>query len=110
MSDGHDRYTYKITWSEDDREYVGLCIEFAGLSWLAKSPEAALRGIRKVVAEVVMEMKANGETPPTPLSGRSFSGKFIVRIPPHVHRDLAIQAAEEHVSLNRIVSAKLSGE
>jgi predicted HicB family RNase H-like nuclease len=110
MSDGHDRYSYKITWSEDDQEYVGLCIEFASLSWLAKSPEAALRGVRKVVAEVVADMKANGETPPTPLSGRSFSGKFIVRIPPHVHRELAIQAAEEHVSLNRIVSAKLSGE
>ena len=105
-----DRYTYKITWSEDDQEYVGLCLEFPSLSWLAKSPEAALREIRKVVAAAVADMRTNGESPPTPMAGRSFSGKFIVRIPPHVHRELALKAAEEHVSLNRIVSAKLSSE
>lgn len=33
-----DKYTYQITWSEEDSEYVGLCAEFPGLSWLAKSP------------------------------------------------------------------------
>ena len=30
----NDRYTYRITWSEDDHEYAGLCIEFPSLSWL----------------------------------------------------------------------------
>jgi hypothetical protein len=24
----HDHYTYRVTWSEDDQEYVGLCAEF----------------------------------------------------------------------------------
>jgi len=103
-----DRYTYRITWSEDDHEYIGLCLEFPGLSWLAKDPGAALRGIRKVVEEAVHDMQNNGEAPPAPISGKSFSGKFIVRIPPKVHRSLAIQAAEEGISLNRLVSAKLS--
>ena len=41
-----DHYTYRVTWSADDGEYVGLCAEFPSLSWLAKTPEAALRGIR----------------------------------------------------------------
>jgi hypothetical protein len=48
MSLKNDRYTYRVTWSEDDNEYVGLCAEFPSLSWLAKTPEAALKGIRKV--------------------------------------------------------------
>jgi predicted HicB family RNase H-like nuclease len=108
MSPKDDRFTYRITWSEEDQEHVGLCLEFPGLSWLAKTPEAALRGVRKVVAEVIADMEKTGESIPSPLAGRSYSGKFIVRIPPHVHRDLAMKAAEEHVSLNRIVSAKLS--
>ncbi len=56
----NDRYTYRVTWSEEDNEYVGLCAEFPSLSWLASSPEAALRGIRKVVAEVVADLEANG--------------------------------------------------
>jgi len=107
MSLQDDRYTYRVTWSEDDQEYVGLCVEFPSLSWLAKSPEAALQGIRKIVNDVVTDMRDNGETPPSPLSGKSFSGRFIVRLPPEVHRDLAIKAAEEGISLNRLISSKL---
>ena len=104
----NDRYTYRVTWSEDDNEYVGLCVEFPSLSWLALSPEAALKGIRKLVADVVKDMDASGETVPGPLACRSYSGKFMVRLPPEVHRKLAVQAAESGISLNRIASSKLS--
>lgn len=103
-----DRYTYKIIWSEEDKEYVGLCVEFPGLSWLAGKAELALKGIREVVEDVINDMKESGESPPDPLSCRKFSGKFVVRIPPNVHRRLAIQAAEEGISLNRLVSEKLT--
>ena len=108
MSLQNDRYTYRVTWSEDDQEHVGLCVEFPSLSWLAKSPEAALQGIRKIINDAITDMRNNGETPPSPLSGKSFSGRFIVRLPPEVHRDLAIKAAEEGISLNRLISSKLS--
>jgi predicted HicB family RNase H-like nuclease len=104
----NDRYTYRVTWSEEDREYVGLCAEFPSLSWLASSHEAALRGIRAVVADAVQDMRANGEIVPEPLSSRQFSGKFLVRVPPEIHRCLAVEAAEAGVSLNRLASAKLS--
>lgn len=103
-----DRYTYRVTWSEEDREYVGLCAEFPSLSWLEATPEAALSGIRALVGEVVLDLKRGQEPIPEPLSTRAFSGKFIVRIPPEVHRSLAIQAAESGVSLNRLVSSKLA--
>lgn len=53
-------------------------------------------------------MEANDESVPEPLSSRRYSGKFVVRVPPEVHRRLAIEAAEENISLNRLVSAKLS--
>ena len=105
-----DRYTYRITWSEEDKDYAGLCIEFPSLSWLAESPESALEGIRQVVEDVIKDMKTNGESPPEPLSCRKFSGKFVVRIPPNLHQNLATQAAEQGISLNRLVSAKLSQE
>ena len=103
-----DRYTYRITWSEADGEYVGLCAEFPSLSWLAGSPEAALKGIRNLIGEVIADLKDSGEEPPQPLSTRSFSGRFVVRIPCEIHRNLTIKAAEEGISLNRLVSAKLS--
>ena len=104
----NDRYTYRVTWSEEDQEYVGLCAEFPGLSWLAGAQEAALRGIRSVVKDVVADMKKQRESIPEPLSTRDFSGKFIVRVPPDVHRRLAMEAAESGVSLNRLVSSKLT--
>ncbi|MBN1515615.1 type II toxin-antitoxin system HicB family antitoxin [Candidatus Sumerlaeota bacterium] len=103
-----DKYTYRVTWSEDDGEYIGLCAEFPSLSWLAKRPETALRGIRKVVADVIDDMRANGESIPEPIVSRRYSGKFVVRVPPEVHRRLALQAAETGISLNRLASSKLS--
>ena len=104
----NDRYTYRVTWSEDDNEYVGLCAEFSSLSWLSGTPEAALKGIRKLVAEIIADMKSNDETIPEPIACRQYSGKFMVRVPPDVHRNLAIRAAESGISLNRVVSSKLS--
>jgi predicted HicB family RNase H-like nuclease len=102
-----DHYSYRITWSSEDEEYVGLCAEFPSLSWLAASPEAALTGIRQLVAEVVADLTQIGEPVPAPLAGRNYSGKFMVRIPPEVHRRLTIEAAEAGVSLNRLVNARL---
>jgi len=104
----NDKYTYRVTWSEDDNEYAGLCAEFPSLSWLADTPEKALKGIRKVVADILLDMGKNDEPIPEPIASKHFSGKFMVRVPPDVHRKLAIQAAESGVSLNRIASSKLS--
>ncbi len=107
MTQKNDRYTYRVTWSEEDSEHVGLCIEFPSLSWLAKTPEAALRGIRRIVAEVVADLEAQGEDIPQPIALKRFSGRFMVRLPSELHRRLALQAAEAGVSLNRLASAKL---
>ena len=103
-----DKYTYRVTWSEEDEEFVGLCAEFPKLSWLATGPEEALSGIRSVVKDCVEDMVSNEEAIPKPIATRKYSGKFMVRVPPEVHRNLAMQAAESGVSLNRIASAKLA--
>ena len=103
-----DHYTYRVTWSPEDGEHVGLCAEFPSLSWLAATPDAALKGIRRIVAQSVEDMRNSGEDIPQPLAEKHYSGQFRVRIPPEVHRALATQAAEQGVSLNRLASAKLA--
>ena len=103
-----DKYTYRVTWSEEDVEFVGLCAEFPKLSWLAKSPEHALQGIRLVVNDCIEDMVNHGEAIPAPIATRKYSGKFMVRVPPEVHRHLVLEAAESGVSLNRIISARLA--
>jgi predicted HicB family RNase H-like nuclease len=107
-NDNRDKYTYRVTWSEEDSEYVGLCAEFPSLSWLAQTSEAALKGVSALVQEVAADMRTNGESVPEPLATKHFSGKFMIRVPPEVHRQLSIEALEAGVSLNRLASAKLS--
>ncbi len=103
-----NHYTYRVTWSQEDSEHVGLCAEFSSLSWLAPTPEKALAGIRRLVSEVVTDLQSTGEPIPDPLSERQYSGRFMVRVPALVHRALATEAAEQGVSINRLVSAKLA--
>jgi predicted HicB family RNase H-like nuclease len=103
-----DHFTYRVSWSEEDGEYVGTCAEFPSLSHLDADQDAALRGIRALVADVVADMRASGEAVPEPLAERTYSGKFQTRIPSELHRMLAIEAAEVGVSLNRLVSLRLA--
>jgi predicted HicB family RNase H-like nuclease len=102
-----DRYTYRVIWSEDDQEFVGLCAEFPSLSWLNAEREDALRGIVKLVRDTVADFDDDEEAP-LPLTERAYSGELRIRIPPAVHQRLAIEAAERGTSLNKIIVQKLS--
>jgi predicted HicB family RNase H-like nuclease len=103
-----DHYTYRLSWSDEDQEYVATCVEFPSLSHLAADPVQALQGIRELVQDVVTEMRANSEVAPTPFADEHYSGNFQVRVPPELHRRLVIEAAEAHVSLNRLASFRLA--
>ncbi|HAL92130.1 MAG TPA: toxin-antitoxin system HicB family antitoxin [Verrucomicrobia bacterium] len=103
----NDYYTYRVTWSAEDNEYVGLCSEFPSLSWLADTHDQALQGIRELIAEVVEDMRINNEVAPEPIATKRFSGKFMVRVSPDLHRQLTLEAAESGISLNRLASDKL---
>jgi len=54
-------YTYKVIWSPEDNEFVGLCADFPSLSYLDEDQETALHGIINLVKDIVADMKANGE-------------------------------------------------
>ena len=93
-----DHYTFRITWSPEDGEHLGLCAELP-----------SLLGIRKLAGNVLAYMRASGKSPPKPLADRTYSGQNVVRVPPKTHRDLVIKVAEQGVRLNRLVSAQLAG-
>lgn len=102
------KYTYRVIWSEEDHEYVGLCAELPSLSHLARSQAKALNGIVELVTDVLRDMARTKEPAPPPLSIQEFKGKIAVRVPPQLHRELATAAAEQGVSLNRLISQKLA--
>jgi predicted HicB family RNase H-like nuclease len=102
------RYTYRVEWSEEDGEFVATCAEFSSLSWLAESPVAAINGIIVLVHDVAAGLRREHQPIPEPLSGRSYSGRFIVRTTPALHARLVREAAEQHVSLNQLAAQKLA--
>ena len=64
-------YTYRVFWSEEDEECVGLCVEFPGLSWLDENQQTAFSGIIELVQTCINDLEVNNEPPPTPLSKNS---------------------------------------
>ena len=74
-----DHYTYRLSWSAEDQEHVATCAEFPGLSWLEEDEIEALRGIMKLVREVVEDLRANGEPVPEPLADKEFTSRSVSR-------------------------------
>jgi predicted RNase H-like HicB family nuclease len=74
----HDKYGYRVMWSEEDQKYVGLVAKFPSISWLSKSQDGAFKGIRTLTKEIIADMKQQGEPVPEPLASKSFSGKFMI--------------------------------
>ncbi|MBB1078217.1 antitoxin HicB [Rhodoferax sp. 4810] len=65
-------YIYQITWSPEDDAYLGRCVEFPALSWLASTPEEALLGIRQVIADVIADLEINAESIPEPVDKKHY--------------------------------------
>ncbi|MGH1505501.1 MAG: type II toxin-antitoxin system HicB family antitoxin [Acidimicrobiales bacterium] len=103
-----ERYTYRVSWSSEDGEHLATVAEFPSLSWLDEGPSEALKGLVRLVGDVVADLERSGEPVPEPYAERRYSGRFNIRIPESLHRELALSAAEEGVSLNRFVSDRLA--
>lgn len=101
-------YTYRVTWSAEDGEFLASCAEFPSVSWLASSQMGALQGLEDLIRDVMADMADQGERVPQPIADRSYSGKFNLRVGESLHRDLAIHAAEDGMSLNQYVLRMLT--
>jgi hypothetical protein len=75
-------YTYRVIWSEDDGEFLGLCAEFPSLSHLDQSQAEAVASITQLVADSASDMQVSRETQPQPIADRPYSGRFQVRVTP----------------------------
>ncbi|MDN5796944.1 MAG: type II toxin-antitoxin system HicB family antitoxin [Intrasporangium sp.] len=103
-------YTYRVAWLAEDGEFVATVAEFPSLSWLAPTQFEALDGLESVLADVIVDIQEQGEDVPEPISERSFSGKFNLRLGEKLHREVALRAAEENLSLNQWVVRKLMAD
>ena len=64
-----DHYTYRVEWSHEDNEWIGLCTELPSLSWLDPDKAKALAGITRLVRSILDE-RADGNDPAAVALGR----------------------------------------
>lgn len=104
-----ERYAYTVVWSDEDVAFVARVAEFPSLAAHGKTAIGALREIQGVVEAVIDDLMESGEQVPAPLSQQKYSGKLNVRMPRYLHQRLALEAAQQGVSLNHFITLKLEG-
>lgn len=102
------QYRYSVQWSPEDQEFVATVLEFPSLSWLDEDQFEALRGVERLVSDVIDELTQSGEPVPQPIATQSFSGRLNLRVPPELHRKLAIEAANQGMPLNKYATERLT--
>lgn len=101
------RYSYRVSWSQEDEAFVGTVAEFPGLSFVGDSQTEALHGIVSTVEDALAILSEEGRTPPVPFGERRYSGHLSLRIAPEQHQRIAIEAAEAHVSVNKLIASRI---
>jgi len=106
-----DRYLKLVEWSEEDQCYVGSAPPLIGACCHGHDEAAVYRKLCKIVEEWVAIHAQEGRKLPDPIvpASKEFSGRFVVRIDPGVHKALAIQSLKAGKSLNAYVAEKLAG-
>jgi len=95
-----DRYLKIVEWSEEDQCYVGTCPGLF-LGGVHGDDEAAVYQELCAVVEEWIEVQAtDGEPLPAATAQKEYSGKFVLRIDPALHKALAINALRAGESLN----------
>ena len=67
----------------------------------------AFKEIKFVVSEALEWLIEEKKEVPMSLGLKKFKGKLTLRIPPEIHRNLAIKSAEEGVSVNQYILGRL---
>lgn len=100
-----DRYLYQVGWSAEDDCYVAHCAELPSISGHGETQERALSEAETAARLAVEWMEQEKETIPQPFGNREFSGTLSLRIPPESHRQVAVNAAIQGVSINQFLTS-----
>ncbi|HEY5911865.1 MAG TPA: toxin-antitoxin system HicB family antitoxin [Verrucomicrobiae bacterium] len=94
------RYAKFVEWSDEDKCFIGRCPELM-LGGVHGSDEAKVYGeLCTAVEEMVELIHGDGRKMPSALGKKEFSGRFVLRVEPALHRRLAAKALAAGESLN----------
>ena len=93
---------------DDDAEWVAHFIELPNVSAYGDSAEEALSELKTAWEAMKTSYHKHQEPVPVAPSQKEYSGHFNVRLDKRLHKLLAIEASSVGVSLNSLVSQKLT--
>jgi antitoxin HicB len=91
-----------------DGSFFARVVEFPGCMTEGETYQEAFENLEDAITGWVDVHLQDGDPIPEPLTAEEYSGKFLVRMPNTLHRDLARRAELEDVSLNQYVLMALS--
>ncbi len=94
------RYTKMVEWSDEDQCFIGRCPEIMGGGVHGQDEAKVYAELCQAVEEMIELIHADGQELPELLSAKKFSGKFVLRVEPALHRRLAAKALAAGESLN----------
>ncbi len=94
------RYAKFVEWSDEDRCFIGRCPELALGGVHGRDEAKVYAELCEVVEEWIETLHEDDSPLPEPLAVKSFSGKFVLRVEPAIHRRLAAKALAAGESLN----------
>jgi len=105
-----DRYPVEIFWSDEDEGFIAIAPDLPGCSAFGHTEDEALGELRHAVSAWREAALTAGNPMPAPSNhhANEYSGKFVVRMPRTLHRQLAYAAHKENVSLNQYVVTLLA--
>jgi len=98
------RYVKVVEWSEEDEVYIGSAPPLIGQSCHATTEAEVLAQLNTIVQEWVEILLTDGKPLPEGTANKEYSGKFVVRIDPALHKKAALQAMARGESLNQFVA------
>ncbi len=94
------RYAKFVEWSDEDQCFIGRCPEIMAGGVHGGDEARVYAELCQAVEEWIEMLHKDGVPLPDPLAAKSFSGKFVLRIEPAIHRRLAAKALAAGESLN----------
>lgn len=101
------RYLKLVEWSEKDQCFVGRCPGLFDGGVHGDDEADVYRELCVAVEEWIKILHDDGKPLPPATAGRTYSGKFVVRVAPAVHQRAALKALARRESLNQFVERAL---
>ena len=96
-------------WEDGTVGWFAEVEELRGCMSQGATPDEAIERVRDAMLGWIFVALEDGKDIPLPRSETHYSGRFLLRMPRGLHRDLARQAEREQTSLNQFVVALLAG-